>query len=135
MACLAACARGLRRRRRGEEMPRAVRRREGVSPDGADALRPAESPGARRAIKRLKIDDLCRESSVAQASSPIRGQIPNEGYIAHVGAGLGIDGFSAQPRDFRSAALICAYNRNARSSLRTAYDQGATCHVLIVQSR
>ena len=39
----------LLRRRRREEMPRAVGRREGAAGDGADAVRPAELPGARRA--------------------------------------------------------------------------------------
>ena len=37
------------RRRRREEMPRAVGRREGAAGDGEDAVRPAELPGARRA--------------------------------------------------------------------------------------
>ncbi len=49
---LAAHARRLLRllgRRRREEMPRALGRREGAAGDGADALRPAELPGARRA--------------------------------------------------------------------------------------
>ena len=39
----------LLRRRRREALPRAVRRREGAAGHGADALRPAELPGARRA--------------------------------------------------------------------------------------
>ena len=39
----------LLRRRRGEEMPGAVGRREGAAGDGEDALRPAELPGAGRA--------------------------------------------------------------------------------------
>ena len=49
---LAAHARRLLRllgRRHREEMPRAVGRREGAAGDGADALRPAELPGAGRA--------------------------------------------------------------------------------------
>ena len=39
----------LLRRRRREALPRALRRREGAPRAGADALRPAELPGARRA--------------------------------------------------------------------------------------
>ncbi len=48
LRALAGCVRLLRRRRR-EALPRAVRRREGAAGDGADALRSAELPGARRA--------------------------------------------------------------------------------------
>ena len=60
----------LLRRRRGEEMPGAVGRREGAAGDGEDALRPAEFPGARRADQPSRHGD---EGNADQGAVAVRG--------------------------------------------------------------